>query len=89
MTILWSHASQQGQYADFGDVFTFNTTHHTNVYDKPLAMFVGGSNHTKNVVFAFALLDDETTETFEWVFSTFKRCMGGAEQRVILTGDLS
>ena len=43
-TILWSYACQQGQYADFGDVFTFGTTHHTNAYNKPLAIFVGGSN---------------------------------------------
>ena len=89
MSILWSHASQQGNYADFGDVFTFDTTHRTNMYDKPLAMFVGGSNHLKNIVFAFALLGDETMETFEWVFSTFKRCMGGTEPRVILTGQRS
>ena len=89
MSILWSHASQQGNYADFGDVFTFDTTHRTNMYDKPLAMFVGGSNHLKNIVFAFALLGDETTETFEWVFSTFKRCMGGMEPRVTLTGQRS
>ena len=89
MSILWSHASQQGNYADFGDVFTFDTMHRTNMYDKPLAMFMGGSNHLKNIVFAFALLGDETTETFEWVFSTFKRWMGGTEPRVILTGQHS
>jgi len=35
------------------------------------------------------LLGDETTETFELVFSTFKRCMGGVEPRVILTGQHS
>lgn len=86
-SIIWSHASQQGQYADFGDVFTFDATHRTNLYDKPLAMFVGANNHLKCVVFAFALLGDETTETFRWVFDAFSRCMGGKAPRVILTGD--
>ncbi|KAL6842558.1 hypothetical protein ACP4OV_027402 [Aristida adscensionis] len=84
-TVFWSHASQQGEYADFGDVFTFDTTHRTNSYNMPLAMFVGGNNHLQNTIFGFALVGDETQPRFEWLFSTFKRCMGGHMPRCILT----
>ncbi|KAL6873996.1 hypothetical protein ACP4OV_014078 [Aristida adscensionis] len=59
-TIFWSHASMQGEYADFGDVFTFDTTHRTNSYDMPLAMFVGANSHLQNTIFGFALVGDET-----------------------------
>jgi hypothetical protein len=40
--LFWSHASTE--FADFGDAVTFDTTYKTNVYNMPLAMFVG-SNH--------------------------------------------
>jgi hypothetical protein len=37
LSLFWSHASQQGEYADFGDALTFDTTYKTNMYKKPLA----------------------------------------------------
>lgn len=49
-SLFWSHASQQGEYADFGDVVTFDTTYRTNIYKKPLGMFVGANNHTVHCV---------------------------------------
>ncbi|WVZ96792.1 hypothetical protein U9M48_042384, partial [Paspalum notatum var. saurae] len=63
-------------YIDFGDAVTFDTTHKTNLYDKPLCMFVGANHHLQCTIFGFALLGDETVETFEWVFNAFKTCMG-------------
>ncbi|WVZ71078.1 hypothetical protein U9M48_019704 [Paspalum notatum var. saurae] len=75
----------QGEYADFGDVMTFDTTHKTNIYDKPLAMFVGANNHLNNTLFACALVGDETVETFRWVFRSFKQCMGKNRTHCILT----
>jgi hypothetical protein len=76
----------QADYMDFGDAMCFDTTHKTNIYEKPLAMFVGSNHHLQNTIFACALLGDETAETFEWVFQAFKRCMGGFRTRCILTG---
>jgi hypothetical protein len=52
----------------------------------PLAMFVGCSNNLKNVSFGQALLRDETTDTFRWLFESFKSCMGDRQPFVILTG---
>jgi len=88
LSIFWSHASQQAEYIDFGDAVTFDTTHKTNMYDKPLGMFVGSNHHLQCTIFGFALLGDETVDTFEWVFNTFKTCMGCDEPRVMLTGML-
>ncbi|WVZ52972.1 hypothetical protein U9M48_003970 [Paspalum notatum var. saurae] len=84
-SIFWSHASQQGDYIDFGDAVTFDTTHKTNLYDKPLCMFVGANHHLQCAIFGFALLGDETVKTFEWVFNAFKTCMGIEGPRVMLT----
>jgi len=76
-SIFWSHASQRAEYKDFGDVITFDTTHKTNRKNMPLGMFVGANNNLKNVSFGQALLQDETTESFKWLFETFKNCNGG------------
>jgi hypothetical protein len=43
--IFWLHASMQGEFVDFCDVITFDMTYRTNLYDKPLGMFVGANNH--------------------------------------------
>ncbi|WVZ96654.1 hypothetical protein U9M48_042264 [Paspalum notatum var. saurae] len=75
-SIFWSHASQQGEYADFRDAVTVDTTHKTNLYGKPLGMFVGANNHLQCTTFGFVLLGDETIETFEWAFNAFKMCVG-------------
>ncbi|WVZ93382.1 hypothetical protein U9M48_039365 [Paspalum notatum var. saurae] len=83
-SIFWSHASQQGDYIDFGDAVTFDTIHKTNMYDKPLCMFVGANPHLQCAIFGFALLGDKTVETFEWVFNAFKMCMGTEGPRVML-----
>ncbi|XP_034593774.2 protein FAR1-RELATED SEQUENCE 5 [Setaria viridis] len=84
-SLFWSHASMQGDYADFGDAMSFDTTHKTNIYEKPLAMFVGSNHHLQNTLFGCALVGDETAETFEWVFKAFKKCMGQIRTRCILT----
>ena len=87
-SLFWSHASMQAEYIDFGDVMTFDTTHKTNIYDKPLAMFVGANHHLQNTYFGCALLGDETIETFQWVFQAFKKCMEGHRTECILTGNV-
>ncbi|CAL5082383.1 unnamed protein product [Urochloa decumbens] len=83
--VFWSHASQQGDYADYSSVVTFDTTYKTNQYSMPLAMFVGFNNQLQNVVFGQALLRDEKADTFEWLFKQFRTCMGGRDPIVILT----
>ncbi|KAL6880616.1 hypothetical protein ACP4OV_012181 [Aristida adscensionis] len=83
--VFWSHASQQGDYADFGDCVTFDTTYRTNMYSMPLAMFVGCNHQLQNVIFAQALIRDERADTFEWVFECLLECMGGKMPICILT----
>jgi hypothetical protein len=85
--IFWSHASQHAECRDFGDVITFDTTHKTNKHRMPLAMFVGSNHQLQDTVFGPALLRDESSESFEWLFLTFKTCMGVRDPHVLLTGE--
>jgi hypothetical protein len=69
-------------------VITLDTIYKTNKNRMPLTMFVGSNHQLQNVVFGQALLVDETSDSFAWLFSTFKTCMGGHEPHVLLTGEL-
>jgi hypothetical protein len=66
----------------------FNTTHKANIYEKPLALFVGANHHLQNTYFGCALLGDEIIETFQWIFQAFKKCMGGHMTKCILIGNV-
>ncbi len=83
--IFWADARSVLDFDYFGDVICFDTTYRTNNYGRPFALFVGVNHHKQTVVFGAALLYDETTSTFEWLFETFKRAMSGKEPRTILT----
>ncbi|KAF2927005.1 hypothetical protein DAI22_06g170103 [Oryza sativa Japonica Group] len=48
-----NHASSQAEFADFGDAVTFDTTYKTNIYEMPLAMFVGANHHMQSTLFGY------------------------------------
>jgi hypothetical protein len=78
--------SQCAECRDFGDVITFDTTHKTNNHRMPLDMFVGSNHQLQNIVFGQALMRAESADSFKWLFTTFKTCMGGYEPHAFLTG---
>ena len=48
-------------------------------------MFLGVNHHKQATIFGAALLYDETTETFMWLFDTFAKAMSGKRPKTILT----
>ncbi|XP_056688352.1 protein FAR1-RELATED SEQUENCE 5-like [Spinacia oleracea] len=57
----------------------------TNRYNLICAPFVGINNHCKNTMFACAFLGDEKTESFVWLFETFKKAMGDKSPITLFT----
>ncbi|KAH7661074.1 FHY3/FAR1 family protein [Dioscorea alata] len=82
--IFWSDANSQLDYYYFGDVVCFDTTYRVNDYGRPLALFLGVNHHKQIVIFAAALLYDETVESYKWLFETFKAAMCGKQPKTIL-----
>ena len=58
-------------YDCFGEVVVFYVTYRTNKYDLVCTLFMGVNQHWQNIIFGCAFLLDETTVSFEWLFSTF------------------
>ncbi|GAU41201.1 hypothetical protein TSUD_26260 [Trifolium subterraneum] len=83
--IFWADAQIINDYGYFGDVITFDTTYKTNKDYRPLGVFVGLNNHRQTIIFGAALLYDETIPSFEWLFETFLKAMGGEKPKTILT----
>lgn len=83
--IFWASAQNRKYYDDFGDFISFDTTYNTNRYNLKFAPIVGVTGHGDNCLFACAFLQDETTETFEWLFTKFLECMGGKHPKTIIS----
>ncbi|XP_058188771.1 protein FAR1-RELATED SEQUENCE 11-like isoform X2 [Rhododendron vialii] len=82
--IFWSHALSFDWYQKFGDVVVFDTTYKVNAYQMPFGIFVGINNHGKTILFGCALLRNETTSAFRWLFKTFTALMK-KQPKTILT----
>ena len=84
-SVFWTDAVGRANYKIYGDYISFDTTFSTNVYDMPFAPIVGVDNHGKTILFGCALLKDQTTETFEWLFDTFLIANDGKMPQTIIT----
>ena len=65
-SMLWCTGKNRSDYAQFGDVVTFDTTYRTNLYNLPFGLFVGVNNHFQSIIFGGVLLTSEKTEDFEY-----------------------
>ncbi|KAK0596973.1 hypothetical protein LWI29_020610 [Acer saccharum] len=72
-------------YGQFGDMVSFDTTYRTNKENRPLAVFVGFNHHREIIIFGVALMYDETTDSFIWLFETFLEAMSKKAPKTIFT----
>ncbi|KAF7829807.1 protein tolB [Senna tora] len=83
--IFWADAKMIVDYVCFGDIVSFDTTYRTNKNSRPFAPFLGFNHHRQTVIFGAALLYDETSESFEWLFKTFLKAMCEKKPKTIFT----
>ncbi|KAK9912722.1 hypothetical protein M0R45_036571 [Rubus argutus] len=83
--MFWRDGQSLTDYNAYGDVLIFDSTYKSNIYGKPLALFVGCNNHRSTVLFGCALLVDETEETYNWVVTCFLKSMHGKKPTSVIT----
>jgi hypothetical protein len=83
--VFWADARSRAVYESFNDVITFDTTYLMNKYDMPFALFVGVNHHGQSVLLGCALLSNEDTATFVWLFEAWLKCMSDRQPKAIIT----
>ncbi|XP_028064304.1 protein FAR1-RELATED SEQUENCE 5-like [Camellia sinensis] len=81
--IFWANAQMIMDYAQFRDVVTFGITYKLNNEHRPFGSFVGFNHHRETVIFGAALMYDETTESFTWLFQIFLEPMSNKAPKTI------
>ncbi|XP_061342039.1 protein FAR1-RELATED SEQUENCE 5-like [Gastrolobium bilobum] len=84
-SVFWADGRSRAAYVQFGDVLVFDVTYQTNKFKFPFAPFVGVNHHGQSILFAAALLEDETEATFTWLFEQFLECMFDKSPIAIIT----
>jgi zinc finger SWIM domain-containing protein 3 len=84
-SLYWADGISRSDYFCFGDVVAFDTTYKKNKYNYPLVIFSGCNHHGQTVIFATALVADETIDTYKWVLSCFLHCMENKHPKAVLT----
>ncbi|XP_061361625.1 protein FAR1-RELATED SEQUENCE 5-like [Gastrolobium bilobum] len=84
-SVFWVDCRSRTSYAHFGEVFVFDVTYKINKFRFPIALFVGVNHHGQTILFAAALLEDETEATFTWFFEQFRTFMFDKSPVAIIT----
>ena len=87
-SVFWMTGRQRALCQKYGDVMVFDSTYQTNTLCLPLACFVGITGNGRTVLLACALITDETTDTYDWVFGKLVD-MAGAPTVIMTDQDLA
>ncbi|KAM6582662.1 hypothetical protein CsatB_009664 [Cannabis sativa] len=85
LNVMWADSKSREDYHLFGHSVAFDSTYKTNAYGKPLLVWLGVNNHFRSTIFGFALLSDESSDTYTWATKTFIDCMGGVTPKTVIT----
>ncbi|XP_057755621.1 protein FAR1-RELATED SEQUENCE 5-like [Arachis stenosperma] len=83
--LFWSNGISQLDYRLFGDVIAFDATYKKNKYNCPLVIFSGVNHHNQTIVFAAALIANETINTYIWLLRQLMFAMRGKTPTSIIT----
>lgn len=88
--LFWCDGRSRFDYEIFGDVVAFDATYGRNNYKCPLVVFSGVNHHNHTIIFASAVVTDETEETYVWILDQLMIAMKGKTPNAVITdGDLA
>jgi hypothetical protein len=83
--LFWVDGRTRALYPKYKDCVFFDTTFCTNKYNMPFAPIVGINNHLQTIVLGCALLPNEQTETFKWIFRQWLLAMNNEYPTNLMT----
>ncbi|XP_074297885.1 protein FAR1-RELATED SEQUENCE 5-like [Silene latifolia] len=85
VSVFFRDKIMRQDYEAYYELLGNDGTYCTNKYDMISAPFVGINNHTRICLFGVGLMLNECTESFEWLYGTFLKSMGGIQPKTIMT----
>ncbi|XP_021729783.1 protein FAR1-RELATED SEQUENCE 5-like [Chenopodium quinoa] len=82
---LWADPLCKKSYALFGDMVSFDTTYQTNRYNMMFTPFTRVDHHKSYITFAAGFIAKEDIVSFDWLFRSFLKAMGGNEPNCMIT----
>ncbi|XP_022030379.1 protein FAR1-RELATED SEQUENCE 5-like [Helianthus annuus] len=82
--LFWADGLCKRNYAEFGDVISFDATFKTNKYKMVFVPFTGIDNHCRNVTLGAGLLASESIESYKWLLQSFFNSFG-KQPKVVVT----
>jgi hypothetical protein len=82
---FWRDGRSRTDYDCFGDVVVFDSTYRLSKQNLIFAPFVGVNHHWQTTMYGCALLAEESTSSFAWLFKSFLESMGNRHPQSIFT----
>ncbi|KAK3158131.1 hypothetical protein QOZ80_2AG0133280 [Eleusine coracana subsp. coracana] len=83
--VFWADAKMVVDFGQFGDVVSFDIVSKGNMSLVPFASFIGFNNYGDTILLGMALMYDDTLESFQWLFDTFRNAMSGRAPKTIFS----
>ncbi|XP_039820969.1 protein FAR1-RELATED SEQUENCE 5-like [Panicum virgatum] len=83
--LFWVDGAARRFYELYSDCLSFDTTYLTNAYNMPCAPFIGIDRNGITIQLGCGFLRNEKTKGFVWLFTKFKKAMGGKDPTNIIT----
>ncbi|XP_062093419.1 protein FAR-RED IMPAIRED RESPONSE 1-like [Humulus lupulus] len=75
----------RSDYETYGHAVAFDSTYKTNSYGKSLLICIGTNNYYRTCILGFAILDNESGNSYKWARRAFMECMGGVLPKTVVT----
>ncbi|XP_022014809.1 protein FAR1-RELATED SEQUENCE 5-like [Helianthus annuus] len=85
--LFWADGLCKHNYAEFGDVISFDATLKTNKYKMVFVPFNGIDNQCRNVTLGAGLLASESFESYKWLLQSFLDSFGKQPMVVVTDQD--
>ncbi|CAG8461587.1 9412_t:CDS:2 [Ambispora gerdemannii] len=89
VSLFWMTPEQYDLYVKYRDVIQYDNTYSTNQFKMALGLFVIVDNNNRSHLVRQTLMNDETLESFEWVFTTLLEAVNFPPSVIITDNDLA
>jgi len=87
LRLMYISKSMFQKYQIYHDVILIDSTFQKNVFNMPIVSLLGINEEGKTIIFGFALLNNEKTDSYKWLFKNFLEVL--KYQPVIIFSDES